>query len=56
MDRVMSSVEERWLGVASATLGTMRLAGQMLRVQVTLVCLLPLPQGDSSAEAAECSA
>ncbi len=31
---VMSSVEKRWYGVASATLGTMRLTGQMLSMGV----------------------
>ena len=30
----MSSVEKRFLGVASATIGTMRLAGQMLSMAI----------------------
>lgn len=34
---VMSSVEKRWYGVASATLGTMRLTGQMLSMGIVMV-------------------
>lgn len=34
---VMSSVEERYLGVASATLGTMRLMGQMLSMGIAML-------------------
>ena len=34
---VMSSVERRYYGVASATLGTMRLTGQMLSLGVTML-------------------
>ena len=34
---VMSSVEKRWLGVASATLGTMRLTGQMLSMGIAML-------------------
>jgi MFS family permease len=34
---IMSSVEKRHLGIASAALGTMRLSGQMLSVGVTMM-------------------
>lgn len=34
---VMSSVEKRWYGVASATLGTMRLTGQMLSMGIVML-------------------
>jgi len=34
---IMSSVERRFYGVASATLGTMRLIGQMLSMGITMV-------------------
>lgn len=34
---VMSSVERRWYGVASATLGTMRLTGQMLSMGIVML-------------------
>jgi EmrB/QacA subfamily drug resistance transporter len=34
---VMSSVEKRWYGVASATLATMRLTGQMLSMGIVMV-------------------
>jgi MFS family permease len=34
---VMSSVEKRWLGVASATLGTMRLTGQMMSMGIAML-------------------
>jgi hypothetical protein len=33
----MSSVEKRWYGVASATLGTMRLTGQMLSMGIVML-------------------
>jgi EmrB/QacA subfamily drug resistance transporter len=36
---VMSSVEKRYLGVASATIGTMRLAGQMISMAVATFVL-----------------
>jgi MFS family permease len=36
---VMSSVEKRYLGVASATIGTMRLAGQMISMAVATLVL-----------------
>jgi MFS family permease len=36
---VMSSVEHRFYGVASATLGTMRLTGQMLSMGIAMVIL-----------------
>ena len=36
---VMSSVEKRQLGVASATLGTMRLAGQMISMGIAVLVL-----------------
>lgn len=36
---VMSSVEKRYLGVASATIGTMRLAGQMISMAIATLVL-----------------
>lgn len=36
---VMSSVEKRYLGVASATIGTMRLAGQMISMAIATLAL-----------------
>jgi len=36
---VMSSVEKRYLGVASATIGTMRLAGQMMSMAIATLVL-----------------
>ena len=36
---VMSSVPKRYLGVASATIGTMRLAGQMISMAVATLVL-----------------
>jgi MFS family permease len=36
---VMSSVEKRYLGVASATIGTMRLAGQMMSMAIATLTL-----------------
>jgi hypothetical protein len=36
---VMSSVEKRYLGVASATIGTMRLAGQMMSMAIATLAL-----------------
>jgi EmrB/QacA subfamily drug resistance transporter len=36
---IMSSVTFRFLGVASATLGTMRLAGQMMSIAITVLIL-----------------
>lgn len=44
---VMSSVEKRYLGVASATIGTMRLAGQMASMAVATL-ILHLFLGNSS--------
>jgi hypothetical protein len=36
---VMSSVEKKYLGVASATVGTMRLTGQMLSMGIATMVL-----------------
>jgi EmrB/QacA subfamily drug resistance transporter len=46
---VMSSVETRQLGIASATLGTMRLTGQMLSAGLTMM-MFALVMGQSAIE------
>jgi len=43
---VMGSVERRDMGVASATLGTMRLVGQMMSMALTLVVMAALLHGE----------
>lgn len=48
---VMSSVDRRWYGIASATLGTMRLTGQMLSMAVVmLIFSLRMESGPPPAE------
>ncbi|PWB75185.1 MAG: MFS transporter [Holophagae bacterium] len=48
---VMGSVERRDMGVASATLGTMRLVGQMMSMALTLAVMAALMHGEKTTPA-----